>query len=134
MTTAFCWVCSSARLASDLCPTLPASATAANLPPALAPSFAPYPLVTQDLFFCHTTLFVRSEFPDQGLNLCPLKWKFRVLTTEPPGTSLLKTLNNHSYSPGFLYHQILQTMMLMGENRTTFFLKFGLIEFSFEIC
>lgn len=34
-----------------LCPTPPASATGADLPPALTPSFAPYPLVTQDLFF-----------------------------------------------------------------------------------
>ena len=24
---------------------------------------------------------------DQGLNLCPLQWKLRVLTSEPPGKS-----------------------------------------------
>jgi len=30
---------------------------------------------------------MRSQFPDQGLNLHPLHWKPRVLTTGPPGTS-----------------------------------------------
>ena len=28
-----------------------------------------------------------SQFPDQGLNLCPLQWKHGVLTTGPPGKS-----------------------------------------------
>ena len=28
-------------------------------------------------------------FPDQGLNLCPLQWEYRVLTTEPPRTPLI---------------------------------------------
>ena len=27
------------------------------------------------------------NFPDQGLNLCPLQWKHGVLTTGPPGKS-----------------------------------------------
>ena len=30
-----------------------------------------------------------SEFPDQGLNLCLLHWKHRVLSTGPPGKSLV---------------------------------------------
>ena len=28
-----------------------------------------------------------SQFPNQGSNPCPLQWKFRVLTTGPPGNS-----------------------------------------------
>ena len=28
------------------------------------------------------------KFPDQGWNPCPLQWKCRDLTTEPPGNSL----------------------------------------------
>ena len=36
------------------------------------------------LFFGH----VGSYFPNQGLNLCPLHWKLRVLTSGPPGKSL----------------------------------------------
>ena len=32
----------------------------------------------------HTAL----QFPDEGLNLRPLHWKHKVLTTEPPGKSL----------------------------------------------
>ena len=31
---------------------------------------------------------VGSQFPDQGSNSCPLKWKHGVLTTGPPGNSL----------------------------------------------
>ena len=31
--------------------------------------------------------YAGSQFPDQGLNLCPLQWKRRVLTTGPPGKS-----------------------------------------------
>ena len=38
-------------------------------------------------FFCCTTQHVGSQFPNQGLNLCPLHWKHRVLTTGPPEKS-----------------------------------------------
>ena len=31
---------------------------------------------------------LRSQFPNQGLNLCPLQWKCRTLTTGLPGKSL----------------------------------------------
>ena len=38
-------------------------------------------------FFCCTLCHTGSLFPDQGSNPCPLQWKFRVLTTGPPGKS-----------------------------------------------
>ena len=37
--------------------------------------------------FGHTPRHVESQCPDQGSNPCPLHWKCRVLTTEPPGKS-----------------------------------------------
>ena len=40
------------------------------------------------LFFGCTSLHVESQFPNQGLNLCPLHWKCRVLTTGPLEKSL----------------------------------------------
>ena len=33
-----------------------------------------------------------SQFPDQGSNPCPLHWENRVLTTGPPGKSLVSLL------------------------------------------
>ena len=39
-------------------------------------------------FFGHTTWLARSLLPDQGLNPCPLQWKYRVLIIGPPGNSL----------------------------------------------
>ena len=39
------------------------------------------------LFFGLTTRHAGSLFPDQGWNLCPIKWKHGVLTTVPPGKS-----------------------------------------------
>ena len=39
------------------------------------------------LFFGHTSQYTGSQFPVQGLNLGPLQWKLRVLTTGPPGNS-----------------------------------------------
>ena len=39
-------------------------------------------------FLATATRHVGSQFPDQGLNLCPLQWKCGVLTTGPPGKSL----------------------------------------------
>ena len=35
----------------------------------------------------HTIQLAESLFPNQGLNLGPLQWKLRVLTTRPPGNS-----------------------------------------------
>ena len=37
--------------------------------------------------FGHATRYAGSYFPDQGSNLCPLQWKYGVLTTGPPGKS-----------------------------------------------
>ena len=39
--------------------------------------------------FGHTARLVGSQLPNQGLNLGPQQWKDRVLTTGPPGNSLL---------------------------------------------
>ena len=42
------------------------------------------------LFVCVfflTTWLARSQFPNEGLNLCPRQWEHRVLTTGPPGNS-----------------------------------------------
>ena len=44
--------------------------------------------------FGYTTGFVGSQFPDQGLNPCPLQLKCRVLPTGLPGKSL-KVLFNY---------------------------------------
>ena len=44
------------------------------------------------IFGC-TERHVGSQFPNQGLNSCPLYWEHRVLTTRPPGKSLLLVLN-----------------------------------------
>ena len=38
--------------------------------------------------FGHTTSHVGSQFPNQGSNPCPLKWKCRVLTSGLPGKPL----------------------------------------------
>ena len=46
------------------------------------------------LFGC-TAQHAGSYFPDQGSNLCPLQSKCRVLTTGPPGKSLLFFLVLH---------------------------------------
>ena len=37
--------------------------------------------------FGYTVRHTGSYFPDQGSNLWPLQWKWRVLTTELPGNS-----------------------------------------------
>ena len=41
------------------------------------------------ILFCfgHIVQNMGSYLPNQGSNLCPLLWKLRVLTTEPPGKS-----------------------------------------------
>lgn len=39
-------------------------------------------------FFYHTEQHAGSLLPNQGSNLCPLKWKHGALTTELPGNSL----------------------------------------------
>ena len=38
-------------------------------------------------FFGHTLRHVAYQFPNHGWNLCPLQWKYRILTTGPPGKS-----------------------------------------------
>ena len=40
------------------------------------------------LSFGHAAWYVRSEFPNQGLNLCPLHGQHGLLTTRQPGKSL----------------------------------------------
>ena len=48
--------------------------------------------------FGHAGWHVTSKFPDQGLNLQPLHWKHRVLTTGPP---------ERSFKEGFLKRKYL---------------------------
>ena len=43
------------------------------------------------LFFGHAPWLARSSFPNWGSNLGPQQWKQRVLTTGPPGNSLIVT-------------------------------------------
>ena len=52
------------------------------------------------LFFSRATWHAGSQFPDQGLNLHPMQWKHRVLTTRLPGKSLkgLYTMQFHLYN------------------------------------
>ena len=38
-------------------------------------------------FFDHTLRHVAYQFPNQGWNPCRLQWKYRILTTGPPGKS-----------------------------------------------
>ena len=45
---------------------------------------------------------VQSYFPDQGLNLCPLYWRHRVLTTGPLGSPCGTLLNQPNPNPHFL--------------------------------
>ena len=44
------------------------------------------------LFLCRAVWPEGSQFPDQGLNPCPLKWKYGALTTGSPGKPLEKFL------------------------------------------
>ena len=56
--------------------------------------------------FGHILRHVRSSFPNQGLNLCPLQWKCGVLTIGLPEKSLIPTLES-SFSqnqPRFIYY------------------------------
>ena len=57
-------------------------------------------------FFFFQLQHVGSSFFDQGLNLGPLKWKCRALTTGPPGMSLTLPLKVPPWNPlgslGFL--------------------------------
>ena len=46
------------------------------------------------LSFGHAAQHVRSYFPNQGLKLCPLHWKYRVLTTELPEKSQTSEVSN----------------------------------------
>ena len=47
-------------------------------------------------FFNLTASYVESQFPNQKSNPYPLLWKHRVLTTEPPGKSLLINFNSQT--------------------------------------
>ena len=38
-------------------------------------------------FFGHAARHMGSQFPDQGLNPCPLHWEHGVLTARPPEKS-----------------------------------------------
>ena len=49
--------------------------------------FSPTPHIIVLFFFFLAAPCVMRNFPDQGLNLCPLQWKRGVLTTGPPGKS-----------------------------------------------
>ena len=44
------------------------------------------------MFFFWSVRHAGSLFPDQGLNLCPLQWKYGVLPTGPSGNSLFVSL------------------------------------------
>ena len=46
------------------------------------------------LLVAHGICFLASQFPDQGLNPCPLQQKRQVLTPGLPGNSLLFLLNS----------------------------------------
>ena len=43
------------------------------------------------VFFGHTTQPVEYQFFNQELNLCPLRWKCRLLTTRPPSPWILSS-------------------------------------------
>ena len=47
--------------------------------------------------------YVGSYFPNQGLNLCPLPWKCRVLTVGPAGESSDKILIQELMTKGGTY-------------------------------
>ena len=55
------------------------------------PSFCPFKKKKKIIYFSfgHAAQRAKSYFPNQGLNLCPLQWKLKVLTTGPPGKSQL---------------------------------------------
>ena len=58
------------------------------------------------LFFGHATQHVGSEFPNQGSNPCPLRWKCRVLTTEPPEYSPQLTIQSLLNSDIIFYYSL----------------------------
>ena len=47
------------------------------------------------VYFCRTSWHEGFQFSDQGLNLCPLQWKLRVLTPGPPRNSPTFCFNSH---------------------------------------
>ena len=46
------------------------------------------------IFFGHTAQHVESSLPDQGLTLCPLHWKHKVLSTGSWGSPCLTLLKH----------------------------------------
>ena len=73
------------------------------------------------LFFGRATQHARSQFPDQGLNPCPLQWKLRVSTTGPPGKSELSFV--------YLHFQILtrKAPLVLADVGTTLTTSLGVI-------
>ena len=73
------------------------------------------------LFFFLATRHVGSEFCNKGLNLHPLNWKPRVLTTGPPWKSntkypliiIFKSLSIHSYLSNPVGHLIIYNFLLL---------------------
>ena len=58
------------------------------------------------LFFCFFWPYhVAYRIPDQELNLCPLQWKHGVLTTGPPGNSLVFSFRKCWLQPNKLVSQ-----------------------------
>ena len=57
-------------------------------PGCLFPSFS-ISLFIRFFFFCRTSRHAGSSFPDQNMDPVPLEWKCTVLTSSPPGKSLL---------------------------------------------
>ena len=55
------------------------------------PDFYSFPSL---FIFCHAIGHMVSWLPCQGSDLLPLHWKVGVLTTGPPGTSLMSSLEN----------------------------------------
>ena len=80
-------------------------------------------------FFGLTLRLVGSQFPDQGLNPCPLHWKCGVLTTGSPGNSLgISSLNKTS--PSLCSHVAL--LMVHFQGILNFWLAFSKLQLMFS--
>ena len=75
------------------------------------------------LFFGHTKRHVGFQFPDQGLNPCPCKWKLGVRTVALPGKSqkLLFKLHKHDLyrSCGKMATAVLLLFLKKNKNKNT---------------
>ena len=67
-----------------------------------------------NLLYGHATSHARCEFTNQGLKLCPLQWKSKVLTTGPPrkspAHSLKECLSSTKQIPGTEYIKMDKTL------------------------